>query len=87
MVADVVVERDDIDMMQARIEMARDKLTKRRITRATPVEKGQLLLMFLSRRSFGQRVNSPQDRAAKPGTAAESVKKARGAVTGNPVGG
>jgi hypothetical protein len=33
MVVDVVIEMDDIDMMLARIEMARDKLTTRRIAR------------------------------------------------------
>jgi len=34
MVVDVVVEMDDIDMMSARIKMARDKLTKGRIARS-----------------------------------------------------
>jgi len=34
MVLDVVAEMDDIDMMLARIEMARDKLTGVRIARS-----------------------------------------------------
>jgi hypothetical protein len=41
MVLDVVVEMDDIDMMLARIEMARDKLTTGRIARSVGQAKGK----------------------------------------------
>jgi hypothetical protein len=41
MVVDVVVEMGDIDMMLARIEMARDKLTARRIARSVVRAKGK----------------------------------------------
>jgi hypothetical protein len=41
MVVDVVVEMDDIDMMLARIEMARDKLTTGRIARSVVQAKGK----------------------------------------------
>ena len=41
MVADVVVEMDDIDMTLARIEMARDKLTRGRIARSLVRAKGK----------------------------------------------
>jgi hypothetical protein len=44
MVVDVVIEMDDIDMMLARIEMARDKLTKRRIARGGLGGKGPIAL-------------------------------------------
>ena len=41
MVVDVVVEMDDIDMMLAQIEMARDKLTTARIARSVVQAKGK----------------------------------------------
>ena len=41
MVVDVVVEMDDIDMMLARIEMARDKLKTARIARSVVHAKGK----------------------------------------------
>jgi hypothetical protein len=41
MVVDVVVEMDDIDIMLARIEMARDKLTTGRIARSVVHAKGK----------------------------------------------
>jgi len=41
MVVDVVVEMDDIDMMLALIEMARDKLTKGRIAWSVVHAKGK----------------------------------------------
>jgi hypothetical protein len=42
MAVDVVVEMDDIDMMLARIEMARDKLTSGRIARSVVHAKGKI---------------------------------------------
>jgi len=42
MVVDVVVEMDDIEMMLARIEMAREKLTKGRIARSVGHAKGKI---------------------------------------------
>jgi hypothetical protein len=41
MVVDVVVEMDGIDMMLARIEMARDKLTAGRVARSVVHTKGK----------------------------------------------
>jgi hypothetical protein len=63
MVVDVVIEMDDIDMMLARIEMARDKLTKRRIARGGLGGKGPIALLaneFLRKSKFAP------DAAAKP---------------------
>jgi len=41
MMVDFVVAVDDIDMMLARIEMARDKLTRARIARSPAGAKGK----------------------------------------------
>jgi len=54
MVLDVVVEMDDIDMMLARIEMARDKLTTRRIARSVVQAKGKSKIGL----RFRERVNA-----------------------------
>jgi len=56
MVVGVVVELDDIDMMLARIEMARDKLTTGRIARSVVHAKGKSKLGL----RFRERVNAAQ---------------------------
>jgi hypothetical protein len=56
MVVDVVVEMDDIDMMLARIEMARDKLTTGRIARSIVHAKGKSKMGL----RFRERVNAGQ---------------------------
>jgi hypothetical protein len=56
MVVDVVVEMDDIDMMLARIEMARDKLTTGRIARSVVHAKGKSKMGLRLR----ERVNAAQ---------------------------
>ena len=56
MVVGVVVEIDDIDMMLARIEMARDKLTKGRIARSVVRAKGKSNMGL----RFCERVNAAQ---------------------------
>jgi hypothetical protein len=53
MLVDFVVEMDDIDMMLARIEMARDKLTKGRIARSAVHAKGKSMMSV----RFRERVN------------------------------
>jgi len=58
MVVDVVVEMDDIDMMLARIEMARDKLTTERIARSVVRAKGKSKMGL----RFRERVNAAQFR-------------------------
>jgi hypothetical protein len=58
MVVDVVVEMDDIDMMLARIEMARDKLTPGRIARSVVHAKGKPKKGL----RFRERVNAAQIR-------------------------
>jgi hypothetical protein len=55
---DVVVEMDDIDMMPARIEMARDKLTTGRIARSVVRTKDKPKLGL----RFRERVNAAQIR-------------------------
>jgi hypothetical protein len=55
-VVDVVVEMNDIDMMLARIEMARDKLTTGRIARSVVHAKGKSKLGP----RFRERVNAVQ---------------------------
>ena len=54
MVLDVVAEMDDIDMMLARIEMARDKLTTRRIARSVVQAKDKSKIGL----GFHERVNA-----------------------------
>jgi len=54
MVVDVIVEMDDIDMMLARIEMARDKLTTRRIARSVVQAKDKSKIGL----GFHERVNA-----------------------------
>jgi hypothetical protein len=56
MVVDVVVEMDDIDMMPAQFEMARDKLTKGRISRSVVRAKGKSTMGL----RFRERVNAAQ---------------------------
>jgi hypothetical protein len=56
MVVDVVMEMGDIDMMLARIEMARDKLTTRRIARSVVQAKGKSKMGL----RFRERVNAAQ---------------------------
>jgi hypothetical protein len=56
MVVDVVVEMDDIDMMLARIEMARDKLTTARIARSAVHAKAKSKMGL----RFRERVNAAQ---------------------------
>jgi len=56
MVVDIVVEMDDIDMMLARIEMARDKLTAGRIARSVVHAKGKSKMGL----RFRERVNAKQ---------------------------
>jgi hypothetical protein len=58
MVVDVVVEMDDIDMMLALIEMARDKLTKGRIAWSVVHAKGKSKMGL----RFRERVNAAQFR-------------------------
>jgi len=53
---DVVAEMDDIDMMLARIEMARDKLTTGRIARSAVHAKGKPNAGL----RFRERVNAAQ---------------------------
>jgi hypothetical protein len=54
MVVDVVVEMDDIDMLLAQIEMARDKLTAERIARSVVRAKGKSTMGL----RFRERVNA-----------------------------
>ena len=56
MVVDVVVEMDDIDMMLARIEMARDKLTTGSVARSVVHAKGKSKMGL----RFRERVNAAQ---------------------------
>ena len=52
MVVDVVVEMDDIDMMLAQIEMARDKLTTGSVARSVVHAKGKSKMgLKISRKS------------------------------------
>jgi hypothetical protein len=54
MVADIVVEMDDIDRMRGRIEMAKDKLTPARIARSAVHAKGKSRMGL----RFHERVNT-----------------------------
>jgi len=56
MVVDIVVEMDDIDMMLARIEMARDKLTTGRVARSAVLAKAKSRMAL----RFRERVNAAQ---------------------------
>jgi hypothetical protein len=67
MVVDVVVEMDDIDMMLARIEMARDKLTTGRIARSVVQAKGKPKMALTISRKSKCCANSEAKRAAGTG--------------------